>query len=96
MLCTNPLTGGAAAQAPANANRGVLMGDGQPATTVLMPPGAIGAQCAGRGILLLDSAPNLGALVLPGNNYHVYDYQLFWANIRADALERLAAWQTTH
>jgi hypothetical protein len=31
--------------------------------------------------------------VLPGNNYHVYDYALFWAAIRRDAERRLAAWQ---
>jgi hypothetical protein len=27
--------------------------------------------------------------VLPGNNYHVFDYALFWANVRADAEARL-------
>ena len=32
-----------------------------------------------------------GGYVLPGNNYHVYDYSLFWANVRADAQQRLAA-----
>jgi hypothetical protein len=32
--------------------------------------------------------------VLPGNNYHVFDYALFWANIRADAAARLASFQT--
>lgn len=96
MLCTNPLTKGAAPVGPSSANLGVLMGDGQPASTQLTPPGSIGARCDGRGFLMLDTAPRLGALVLPGNNYHVYDYPLFWANIRADALERLTAWQTTH
>ena len=35
----------------------------------------------------------LGAYVLPGNNYHVYDYALFWGSIRADAARRLAAWR---
>ena len=32
----------------------------------------------------------MGPYVLPGNNYHVYDYPLFWANVRvvADALWR--------
>ena len=32
--------------------------------------------------------------MLPGNNYHVYDYALFWANIRADAEARLATFLT--
>jgi len=30
--------------------------------------------------------------VLPGNNYHVYDYALFWAAIREDAQRRTANW----
>jgi hypothetical protein len=94
MLCVNPLTGGAAPEAPASANLGVLMGDGEAGSTQLMAPGGIGARCAGRGFLMLDRAPRLGSYVLPGNNYHVYDYPLFWANVRADALRRLAAWRT--
>ena len=36
--------------------------------------------------------PPLGPYVLPGNNYHVYDYALFWSAIRKDAERRLAAW----
>ena len=96
MLCTNILTGGAAPSAGADRNAGILVGDGEPVSTQLMRPGNLGAHCAGRGILLLDLAPQLGPLVMPGNNYHAYDYSLFWANIRADAQERLAAWRTTH
>ncbi len=96
MLCTNPLAGGAAPDAPAAANDGALVGDGDPTATMLVRPGNIGARCSGRGILLLDSAPRLGPSVMPGNNYHAYDYSLYWSNIRADAQERLAAWRTTH
>src|SRR5690606_30722606 len=96
MLCTNPLTGGAGPVGAAQAHLGLLVGTGEAETTQLMRPGNVGARCAGRGILLLDSAPRMGPAVMPGNNYHTYDYPLFWANIRADALERLAAWRTTH
>jgi len=95
MLCTNPLTGGSAAAAAAGANLGTLMGDGEPLSTQLVTPGMVGARCEGRGFLILDGAPRLGTYMLPGNNYHVYDYPLFWANIRADAARRLVAWQTT-
>lgn len=94
MLCTNPLTGGSAPKAPASANLGMLIGDGEPGSTQLTPAGGIGAGCSGRGILLLERALRMGTYVLPGNNYHVYDYPLFWGNVRADALRRLAAWQT--
>ena len=93
MLCTNPLNGGAAPEASAATNRGVLTGDGSATSTELTTPGNIGARCDERGFLILDRAPQLGTYVLPGNNYHVYDYPLFWANIRADAQRRLAAWQ---
>jgi hypothetical protein len=96
MLCTNPLTGGAGGAAGSDRNRGLLMGDGGERSTQLSPPGAIGAHCTPAGILMLDKAPALGPMLLPGNNYHVYDYALFWANVRDDARERLAAWQMTH
>ena len=57
-----------------------------------LQPGTVGAHCD-KGLLILDGAiPPLGPFVLPGNNYHVYDYALFWGAIRADAERRLAAW----
>jgi hypothetical protein len=51
---------------------------------------AVPARCDVRGFLLIgEDDPELGPYVLPGNNYHVYDYALFWANLRADAEARL-------
>jgi hypothetical protein len=94
MVCTNPLTGGESPHGLADANLGMLVGDGGAASTQLTPPGRVGARCEGRGYLVIDQALQLGAYMLPGNNYHVYDYPLFWMNVRADALRRLAAWQT--
>jgi hypothetical protein len=35
----------------------------------------------------------MGPFVLPGGNYHVYDYALYWTNLREDFARRLAAWQ---
>ena len=53
----------------------------------------VGAHCD-KGLLILDgNIPPLGPFVLPGNNYHVYDYALFWGAVRRDAERRLAAWQ---
>lgn len=95
MLCTNPLNGGAGPEAPADANLGMLIGDGEAASTQLSPLGPVGARCGGRGYLMIDRELKLGSYVLPGNNYHVYDYPLFWANVRTDAQRRLAAWQKT-
>jgi hypothetical protein len=57
-----------------------------------LQPGVVGAHCD-KGLLILDGMPpQLGSFVLPGNNYHVYDYALFWGAIRRDAERRLAAW----
>lgn len=91
MICTNPLTGTPDAAAPAGANLGTLY-PAQDLKSATLTPGRVAARCAGRGLLLLGDPPQVGNYVLPGNNYHVYDYSLFWANVRADAARRLTAW----
>ena len=58
-----------------------------------MKPGQVGARCFGRGFLSIGNGPDFGQYVLPGANYHVFDYSLFWANVRADAVRRLKAFQ---
>lgn len=90
LVCTNPLTGTADAQAPAAGNQGTLF----PASdlgSARIEAGRVPARCGGRGLLLIGAGPDVGPYVLPGNNYHVYDYSLFWANVRADVARRLAA-----
>jgi hypothetical protein len=92
MLCTNPLTGSSDGAAPASANRGTLVPN-RDLTSAKLEPARVGARCD-RGFLKIDGdIPNLGPYVLPGNNYHVYDYALFWGSIRADGERRLAAWR---
>ncbi|HEX7874222.1 MAG TPA: DUF3089 domain-containing protein [Sphingobium sp.] len=94
MLCVNPLSGIADTAAPATASLGMAKRDEKAGTQSIVRPG-VGARCDegkdGRGLLLIDGMPDLGPYVLPGNNYHVYDYTLFWANVRADAARRLDA-----
>ena len=91
MLCTNPLTGTKDGSAQPAANKGTLVPDGD-LTKAKLELGRVGARC-GQGFLLIDGdVPNLGPYVLPGNNYHVYDYALFWGSIRADAERRMSAW----
>lgn len=93
MLCVNPLTGSLGAEAPAAANLGTLVPNRDLTQGKLQAPG-VPARCDVRGFLLLGGgAPDLGPYVLPGNNYHVFDYALFWANVRADSARRLAAWK---
>jgi len=59
----------------------------------VLEPGLVGAKCTERGYLSIGENPpkGLGSYVLPGNNYHVYDYALFWTNLRADAERRTQA-----
>ncbi|UAK26433.1 DUF3089 domain-containing protein [Sphingomonas nostoxanthinifaciens] len=91
MLCVNPLTGAAGGAAPASANRGALVPDADYRAATLKP-GLVPARCSPQGLLLIGPPPDgYGAYVLPGNNYHVFDYALFWANLRADVATRLGA-----
>ena len=93
MLCVNPVTGTRGGEAPAAANLGTLVPD-EDFSEAELRRGAVPARCDLRGLLLVgdnEALPDMGPYVLPGNNYHVYDYALFWANLRADAERRLAA-----
>lgn len=90
MLCVNPLTGVMGDEATADANIGTLVPNDE-LTDGVITPAIVPARCDERGLLLLGGEPQMGNYVLPGNNYHVYDYPLFWANIRADAERRVAA-----
>lgn len=84
ILCTNPLNGGAEAGASAEANLGTLKPSGDMSTGELIPS-TVPARCDEKGFLLIGDPVDMGPYTLPGNNYHVYDYPLFWANVRADA-----------
>jgi len=88
MLCTNPITGTPETAAPAKANLGTLAPTDGDEENLRLVKSAVGARCK-DGFLLIGDPPQLGPFVMPGNNYHVYDYALFWANIRADAEKRL-------
>ena len=92
IVCTNPITGVADGAAPASANRGTLF-PSEDLNSATLRPGRVPARCAGRGFLLIGEGPDVGPYTLPGNNYHVYDYSLFWADVRADAVRRLAAFR---
>jgi hypothetical protein len=94
-LCTNPLTGGSGPAAPASANLGSLVTGDELRRPALLRP-SVGARCAGNGLLLVTNPPHLGDEVMPGNNYTMYDFALFWRNLRADAARREAAWRREH
>ena len=91
IVCVNPINGVKDGAAPPQDNPGTLIPTANMRNANLQP-GAVGAHCD-KGLLILDGIPpQLGSFVLPGNNYHVYDYALFWGAIRRDAERRLAAW----
>jgi hypothetical protein len=92
ILCVNPISGTQGSTAPPGENAGTLI-PGADFTTATLASGIVGAHCD-KGLLIVDGdLPKLGPYVLPGNNYHVYDYALFWGAIRRDAERRLAAWR---
>jgi len=92
MLCVNPITGTRGGNASPAANPGTLLPTADFSSATLAT-GAVGARCADGFLIIQGAIPSLGPYVLPGNNYHVYDYALFWGAIRQDAERRLSAWQ---
>lgn len=91
LLCVNPISGTRNGVARPEENPGTLVPSVDLMSATIIP-GQVGAHCD-KGLLMLDgNIPPLGPYVLPGNNYHVYDYALFWGAIRRDAERRLAAW----
>jgi len=94
-LCVNPISGTENSAAPAEDNPGTLIPAADMQSAALQPK-VVGAHCD-SGLLILDGKlPPIGGFVLPGNNYHAYDYALFWGAIRKDATTRLAAWNHDH
>jgi hypothetical protein len=90
ILCVNPLTG--TEGGVGLDNPGTLVPENNFASAKLLAD-KVGAHCD-KGLLMLDGEiPNLGPFVLPGNNYHVYDYALFWGAVARDAMRRAAAWR---
>lgn len=94
-LCSNPLTGGIGGSAPASSNPGAIVPDSKFETARLRPQ-LVGTTCADDGTLRIGEGPDMGPFVLPGGNYHVYDYALFWQALRRDFAQRVAAWQAAN
>jgi len=94
-LCVNPIAGTENGAAQQQDNPGTLIPTAD-MRSASMQPGVVGAHCD-KGLLILNGqAPALGGFVLPGNNYHAYDFALFWGAIRRDAERRTASWNGDH
>ncbi len=98
MLCTNPLTWTIDGTAAAAANEGAQtrVPDDQALTEPVK--GFSGATCDANGFLVLDTEPGEAwqEFKMSGENYHVYDYHMFYGNIRRNAASRVAAWKAAH
>jgi hypothetical protein len=95
-VCVNPLNWRAGASAGADLNLGALPGV-RPGEALLPPvPNLTGARCDGAllhvDIPLSKRHGFANALTLFGS-YHVYDYNLFYTNIRTNAEERVRAYR---
>lgn len=98
MLCTNPLTWTIDGTATAEANVGAqarVPDDQQLAAPI---KSFSGASCDANGFLVLDTEPGEAwqEFKMSGENYHVYDYHMFYGNIRQNAASRIAAWKAAH
>jgi len=107
-LCVNPLTwraGETAEPTPASENAGSLPFPAAPfpETGAALPPldrGMTGARCH-DGMLEVDLPSSAGegysdGLTRLAGSYHLQDYGLFYAALRANAADRVAAWKETH
>lgn len=98
MLCTNPLTWKIDDAATAANHMGALERVDDDAPLGNPVAGFNGARCGEDGFLYLENEPGepWQQLKMAGENYHVYDYHMFYMNIRENAALRAAAWKTNN
>ena len=94
-LCTNPLNWTVGGTARETFNKGAVQI--QKAKAPLGEPilGLTGASCGDDGFLYLTRPPMSDAwteFLMAEGDYHVYDYNLFYMNIRHNAADRVHAW----
>lgn len=94
VLCTNPITG--TRNGSDRTGVGGIVIPTADMSDVTINYNSLGAHCD-NGLLIVDGElPALGPFALPGNNYHVYDYALFWGAIGSDSLRRWQRWTDDH
>lgn len=87
-VCINPVGYWASADAAdKKRNLGALPFAALDKPMAALVPQLVGARCDSSGFLVLQPAPGdpFQERKMPGENYHVYDINLFWANTRANA-----------
>lgn len=89
LLCSDPLALGGPHRAT---GLGALPASNAEALPPLVPD-AVTSRCDADGVLKVRAAPALGLAPLPGGNMHYHDVALFYADVRADAARRTAAFR---
>lgn len=100
-VCTNPLSGvGEGGPVPASADLGAVFLQSPKPT---LRPGLADAACVDgtlrvqlHGKVPRDLPSRILDWAMGAGNYHPIEYELFWSNIRANAAERVGAWESTH
>ena len=95
VLCTNPQDWLIGSNKTRSAHLGAVMlpaGNDKPLGKPIK--NFTGTQCGTDGILYITDLPGDAwqALKMHGENYHVYDYHMFYMNIRENAAMRTQAW----
>ncbi len=100
VVCVNPLSWVPDSEAPANLDAGALPGSRADQELRPLVPQLTAARCNDDGELTVDIPMRsrhgfADALTLFGS-YHIYDYNLFYLNIRLNVRERIAAYRASH
>ncbi|SDE34391.1 DUF3089 domain-containing protein [Kordiimonas lacus] len=98
ILCTNPLNWKVDGEATKAANLGALELLPEPGPIAEPIPALTGARCGKDGILYLTRPPkgSWSQYQMAGGNYHTYDINLFYMNLRENAADRASAWLEKH
>ena len=96
LVCVNPLDWRADSSAPPSANAGALYSDGRDKPLPPLVPELTGAWCE-NGLLGIEipaqEQKHFHDILSAFGIYHDFDYGLFYANIRENALLRVRAWK---
>lgn len=91
-LCINPLTfDRSKPAAPRVASLGAVPGEPDASPVQPLRAGLVTARCEADGYLVAEPDPALALKPLPGGSMHFHDMGLFYADIRANAARRIAA-----
>jgi len=98
ILCTNPLNWKVDGEAAKAANLGAIELLPEAGPIAAPVPALTGAKCGKDGILYLTRPPkgSWSEYQMAGGNYHTYDINLFYMNLRQNAAERAGAWLEKH